>query len=384
MAQANAEHKDKPVDTGNRRLPAGIRDGVAKLSAMYTKAYEDDKNGPGTKGQSFFRVSAIVVSPETHNGEKTAGQVTSQVVPLCDMPAKGQRKAIPFSQNWFEFQNIFKLLGVAPCPETPATDPTGQRTEVYFFAAMKMLTDPERIKADPKYISFSTRGWTPPASPAQPKPEEMVFETWHGLAAYNGKHDPAAGVRDSLPPTQTAPAQAPAPPVQPSHTPPSPQYQPGGDADPADVVAALVEVAMNDPEGATEEGQEASSKLEGMAWAAGWTKEQTAGAADWAQVGDMALNKPTAGVVVAPPTPVTVVSSIPTVGMRCLFAKRTKDGERLKNNKGEVFPPQDVEVVTVDGTTGTCTLKTVKDGKDVVDIRTKKPIAVKFEWLEPK
>lgn len=383
MAQANAEHKDKPVDTGNRKLPPGIKNGTAKLSAMYTKEYDDDKGG--LKGKPFFRASAIVMLPTEHNGEKVAGQVTSLVIPLCDVPAKGQRKAASFSDNWYKFQNIFKMLNVPPCPETPVTDPTGQRTEAYFFAAMKMLTD----KSRPIYVSFSTRGWTPPATPANPKPEELIFEDWHGIAAYNGKHDPAAAVTasgpaavqpdpQSMPPTtQTAPAQAAAPPQQPPHTPPSPQYQPGGDADPADVVAALVETAMAE---LGEESRLATVQLEELAWVKGWTKEQTGGAADWAQVGDMALEGPqsTQQNEALPPPPVAK----PTPGSKWLFAKRTKEGERLKNAKLEPFPPQQVEVVTVDEANLTCTVKTTKDGKPVVDIRTKQPTVVRFEWLE--
>lgn len=368
VAQANAEHHDKPIDTGNRRLPAGIRDGIARLSAMYTKEYEDDKNGPGTKGQTFFRASAVVVSPAEYNGEKVAGQVTQVIVPLCDMPAKGMRKAVSFSANWYEFQNVFKLLGVAPCPETPQTDPTGQRTEAYFFAAMKTLTDPVRMKTNPVFLNFSTRGWTPAATPAQPKPTEMVFETWHGLAQYNGQVDPAAGVTEQPSPMTEPPKQEPF-----NEFPPQAQT-----TDPADEVAALVETAMNDPEGATDEGGAASARLEELAWAAGWSKEQTAGATDWAQVGDMALNPPTANVPIVTPT----AQIIPAVGGKYKFAKRTKDGAKLKNNKGEEFPAQEVEVVSVDAAAKTCTVKTAKDGKPVVDIRSKQPVSVKFEWLE--
>jgi len=65
-----------------------------------------------------------------------------------------------------------------------------------------------------------------------------------------------------------------------------------------------------------------------------------------------------------------------------MFAKRTKDGEKLKNNKGGPFPAREVEVTVVDTSAKLCTVKTIKDGKDVVDIRSKKPVAVKFEWLE--
>lgn len=393
VAAANAEHADKPVDTGNRRPPAGIKNGVAKLSSMYLKEYEDDKSG--LKGKVFFRASAVIVSPEEFDGQKCAGLVTSVVIPMCDVPAKGMRKAKSFSDNYFEFQNIFKLLGVAPCPETPQTDPTGQRTEAYFVAAMNMLTDPNRVKTNPVYVSFSTRGWTPGPTPAQPKPDEMVLEYWHGLATWNGKVDPAGAVQhtQSLQPDAGTPAPppAPVPTAVPSHNGPPTSAADGlptdvesqddqGDQDPADVVTALVEVAMNDPEGATEDGASASAQLEEMAWSMGWSKDQTANAADWAAVGDMALNAPGNSASADPESPST--GQDPTVGSRWKFTKRTKDGEKLKNGKGEEFPPQDVEVVSVDTTNGTCTVKSAKDGKDIVDIRTKKPVDVKFEWLE--
>ncbi len=162
------------------------------------------------------------------------------------------------------------------------------------------------------------------------------------------------------------------------------------------MVAALVEAALADPEGATDEGAQASAQLEEMAWAAGWSKEQTAGAADWSEVGDMALAPPTTAPLTQPaaapatPTPpdgaVTIAGRFypvkDLVGCKFYFAKRSKDGAKLHNNKGEEFPAQEVEVVAVDAAAKTCTVKTTKDGKPVVDIRSKAPVAVKFEWLE--
>ncbi len=389
VAAANEEHRDKPVDTGDRRLPPGIRNGVAKLQAMYTKEYPDNKNGEGTQGQTFFRASASVlgrkmpdgsISTEL-NGEKIEGMITQQIISLCDMPAKGQRKAVSFTDNWYDFQNLFKLLGIAPPNETTQSDPTGAKTEAYYFAAMKTLTSPQR---PPVYIEFSTRGWTPPATQAQPKPTEMVFETWHGLTELTTDFDPAAGVseaadngRPSGPPT-AAPNRAAASAAPTQIAPPTPTLSV------EDEVAMLVEVAMNDPEGATEEGSAASARLEELAWAAGATKSQTAGAKDWAEVAEMALGiMPNAAPIALPSTNGTG-SDGPVVGSKWNFCKRTKEGAKLKNNKNEEFPPQEVEVTTVDVAAKTCTVKTTKDGKDVVDIRSKAPVAVRFEWLEAK
>jgi hypothetical protein len=304
--------------------------------------------------------------------------ITQTIIPLCDKPAKGQSKAVPFSANWYEFQNLFKLLsnGAIICHETQQTDPTGQKVEAYYFAAMQALTDPRR---PPVYISFTTRGWTPPATPAQPKPTEIVLETWHGLAELNSEFDPATGVDE----TQDGRLDVPPPTAPPDSTRSAPSTEiaaPHHEMSMSleDEVMMLVEAAIFDPEGATKDGAVASSRLEELAWAAGATKQQTAAAKDWSEVAEMALG-------IFPTEPPTLTNgSDPTVGSHWNFCKRTKDGAKLRNGKNEEFPPQEVEVTSVDASAKTCTVKTVRDGKDVVDIRSKQPVSVKFEWLEAK
>lgn len=417
FSAAIAEHRDKPVDLGNRRLPPGIKGGIAKISAMYTK--EQTEDGKGTpKGQVYFYCGAVCVSPKDHDGQKCEGLQLFKIVSLCEIPAKktawGESPAVSLRDNIYEFQNLFKLLGV-PAPDVnEKTDPDGKKGEAYYFAAMAALTNPQR----PVYIKFSTRAWKSPQRPNESaadyqKREPMVFEEWEGLAdaatvaQMNRQHDPGAGVvqRSTLapPPVSVAAAQ-PAPFQEPpqgvvvrpendthAHTtlPPitnaeihsmspdavQPRQSDGTSLD--DEVTVLVESAMDDPEGATEEGQAAHARLEELAWAAGWTREQTASAENWAAVGNMAIGgAPTSS------TPVLMELPLVVVGSRWKFCKRAKDGEKLKNNKGVEFPPLDVEVTSVDPTTKVCTVKTVKDGKDVVDVRSKQPIAVKWEWLE--
>lgn len=376
VAAANAEHKDKPVDTGNRRLPGGIRNGIAKLSSLYTKQQTegnaDDKIPPGA---DFFRASAVVVSPETFNGEKVAGLVTSVVIPLCDVPAKGQRKAKSFEENWYEFQNFFKLLGVQPPNETAQSDPTGEKTTAYYHAVMRaLLANPQK----PVYISFSTRSWKPPATPAQPNPEEMVFETWHGLAEMTAGANPAGGVADRTPPTGNGvAAQPPAPaPVLPQTAAQGTAVPPSKEDGREETVAALVPIALADPNGDTEDGNEACATLEDMALSNGWTEADLEKAADWAAVGEMALNKPPT----APPT--LSVNGTPAIGAHFLFAKRGPNGDRLADKDGNPFAAQEYEVVAVDNANRTVHLKG-KDGKPLVNLRGKKPVEVKWEWLEP-
>ncbi len=382
IAEANAEHADKPVDTGNRRLPPNIKDGIAKLASLYTK--EQTEDGAKTpKGQIFFRASAVVLGHmvggklvDNFNGERIEGLMTQLIIPICDVPEKGKRKAESLSANWFKFQNLFKLLsnGSIVCRETKLTDPTSEKTWAFYVAAMKSLTDPVRARTNPVYVSFSTRGFTPdPLKPA----EEMTLETWHGLAEYNGKVDPAAGVTSPPPPGVNHQAA------------PSPPPAPTEEVDPTDLVTVLVAIAMEDPNGETEDGASSGRQLEDMAWKNGWTKEQTKEAADWASVGDMALNTPKAALG-APGATGPVGQSSPagppsiTIGSKWMFAKRDKNGVKLKNTRsGEEFPALEVEVTAMMDDGKNCTVKTTKDGKDVVDIRSKKPVVVQIGWLEP-
>lgn len=384
IAAANAEHRDKPIDTGVMRLPGGIKNGVAKLVTMVTKEYQDDKMGPGMKGQTFFRAAAVVVYPKEHAGIKCEGLQTSQIIPICATPAKGQRKARTLSENWFDFQNLFKLCGVPAPPEDTTTDPTGQKTEAYYFAAMRALTDPKR-PGGPVYIAFSTREWKSPKLPNESQAdyerrEPMVFETWHGLAdlsRLNGAatHDPASGVTVA---GARAIAEAPAPFVEPPMGTVDPQSLPSPDGasdELAGEVADLVDIAMNDPTGETSDGQAAHKRLEELAWAAGWDGEATAAAGSWAEVGEMCLCGPAEGD-----------EGFPTVevGSQWLFARRDRNGAKLKDRRGAELPAVAVEVIAVDeDEPGTCRVKACSDGMPLVDARTKKPIAVKLDWLEP-
>jgi hypothetical protein len=378
IAQANAEHKDKPLDLGFKRLPPGINTGIGKLHTVAMKQYGQDEKILALRGMDYLHVVGVVLSPQSHNGEKVEGAQMFQRFPLCDIPANPNNvysKPRSFSDNWYEFTQFFLRFGIVPPNETAQTDPTGQKTLGYYLAAIPaLMSRPEKDRC----YSFKTRAWRP-----QGAKEDRIEEEWGKQCEWNGQHDPAAAVTESPEAVQPGPFTAPptdngAPAFRSAPTAPAHPSAPIT-TDPADEVASLVEVAMNDPEGATDEGFQAAHRLQEMAWAAGWTKEQTAGAQDWTHVGEMALNPPnnlfTAPSGVAYPT-------APTVGSKWKFAKRTKEGLKLKNSKGEEFPPQEVEVTTTDAAARTCTVKALKDGKDVVDIKTKKPIAVKFEWLE--
>lgn len=392
IAGANEQHKDKPVEVGFQRLPPGIKDGIAKLQVCEWGQYKDDKMGQGMKGKYWYRWAAVVVYPIMHNGEKVAGRQTSQIVPMCDVPAKGQRKATSFEDNFFDYQNYFKSFGVPPCPHTKATDASGAKTIAYFDAAAKTLTAPNR-QGGPVYISFATRGWTPPrpanAKPNDPDPEMMVFEEWYGLATpeqiakMNTSFNPAMGVGSSNGQSQPVTSEV-------FEEPPTgvvdPRSLPDTDSSDEEItdeyITQLVAIAMDDPAGETEEGADACKKLEDLAWSVGWTEEDTnAEGVTWEQVGDMILNPRQEDQNPEEET-AKFNHAGPLVGAKHNFTKRDSKGEKLIGRNKKPFPPIEVVVTSVDTENMTCTVKSASDGKDVKDVRTGKPVVVKWEWLE--
>ena len=397
LAAVNGECTGQPLDLGRQRLPKNIKEGVAKVQQLTWKVQEKD-DGKIPKGELYFSGAAVCKYPVVHDGIKVEGRQTFFQIPLCDVPAKGLRKGSTFKENFNKFRSLMESFGVAPCMENGQSDPTGAKTEAYWQAAMKALTNPQRVP--PVYVVFETRGWKAPKAANESDEDfrnrdEMIIEDWLGGASPDqvakiGTHGgPGAGVtlatdapvfsEFSEPPTTQVSSNG----HPPSKTPPvatdAADNNEYGSLE--DEVAALVEVAMGDIDPPTEEMESARARLEDLAWAAGWTSDDTNDPPkpftnDWVGIGDMALNPPTKAA-----EPLQVGAPV-KVGEKWNFTKRTKDGAKLKNNKGEELAAQEVEVTAVDEAARTCTVKGTKDGKEVMDVRTRKPVEVKFEWLE--
>lgn len=356
ISAANEQHKDKPVDTGFQKLPPGIRNGVAKLQVMEVLQREDDKSGPNTKGLDYFRAAAVVVdsgnpaNPAEHDGIRVVNMQTSVFIPLSDMPAVGNFKGSTFEDNWNEFQNLFKMLGI-PAFQGSKDDPTGAKTWAYFLAAMKTLTDP----AHPVYVKFST---SDPWKKRRPNESEddfnkrapTWFENWHGRVDWKPRVAPPPGNVNVANNGQAS--------AQQSNE--APTMGPDGLA----IVNPTIGLTASTDQ-ATEKSEE-EKQYEEKALQNGWTQEEIS-AADWDQLVEMAENPPSAEV---------------TVGSKWNFARRDKNGDKLKNSEGADLPSQEVEVTSVNTDDNTCTVKSTKDGKVVTQIRSNKPLVVKFEWLE--
>jgi hypothetical protein len=388
VSAANAQFKDQPPIETQVKLPAGVKGGIALLSAMYQKEQtEEGKKTP--KGQTFFRASAVALSPEyviNEHGvkERVAGAITQVVIPMCDVAAYGKRKAVSFEENYNEYRSLFRRLDITEPNLGPDADPMA--VEQYYFAAMQALTNPAR----PVYISFSTRLFKPEGG------NPMVMEDWHGLAdpvevaRVVGKSDPGAGMQDrekAPPASNGASGKTLFDAVPPAPT--APPLDTGNTLSLTEEVFALVEAAQADPAGQTPEGFEATARLEELATSIGWTEEQIKNppapfANDWAGIGQMILNPP--GKVLLEGAadikiPEKVIVAV-KVGDRCLYVRRTLQGEKMKNRSGQEFPPEECEVKTVNEADGTCTLAT-RDGREVQNMRTKQPVQVKWDWLEP-
>ncbi len=383
VAEAYAKHKDAPVDTGFQRLPPDIKGGVAKITFMGLELTKDDKAGPGTKGLERFRCSASVVysgnpaSPNEHTWTEGSGPykgqprtmrvinlTTSKFIPLFDIPDKGKegergyKKGVPFADSLFEFQNLFKMLRIPPCDKT-----TTLEILLYFEAAWKgLMADP---KNKPVFIRFSTRQWTPPLSADEVRSgkkledkEVMVFEDWHERVDWTGTPQPPGGVTLAPPASNGSAAHGP-PPVSPDGM----AILPPGKSLEETVKALLV---------AVETDAAAEPQLLQMAHDRGWTEEET-GNATWAEVAEMALSDPATE---------ESQDGTPTVGSKWNLVPRDSAGNKMKDRGGNELPSEEVEVTTLDDANKTCTVKKVKDGKDVLNQRTRKPLNVKWEWLE--
>lgn len=298
LAQAHETHKaDETVYGGGSDLPGGIRGGIAQINECKFGVF-----GAGTKhaGEYFYYASAIVLSPERHEGHHVKG-LRTQVgpEPLCDTPDRGGDKSAKTVADHVAFLlNEWRKLGI----DTKAIKP-----EQYEAIA-------ESIKKSGKKITFSTnegsttqivqRGgkWVAvqngkkdlgtytteeaakTAFPNAGKPP-MVFHTWGGLftgelpdagdgVVDNTATEPTAG-GDDQPPSGSEAAAAPAD---------------GGDVDDDLDALGVQGDDENDP------GQsDAQDRLKELAGEAGISEEDVGTADNWTAVAQMITEAQAAG-----------------------------------------------------------------------------------------
>lgn len=366
LLTAHQQHAATPVEVGNAKLPDGIENGIAQLDDIRIGEYKEG----GNKGQPFFMARAVVKEPQVFNGQNLLGRST-QVgpIPLCDTKDdKGNIKK-PFADHYADFLNHLKLLGVDTAAQQFGNP---EQVDAFINAALAALKSgkphfsfrtwkgKKKVKGHPKY----NEAWDGPNAP-----EPRVNEEWGMLCEYNGVGD---HVLNGVAPAPDAGAMQPDPFTEP------PQNEANGtqvETDPADIVAALVEMANGDPENKTPDGISAKQQLEDLALQAGATADMVKSAPGWDEVGQMALGN-------MPEVPAAPVDAgPPAVGGKFKFHKRDSKGNPLVNKEGKGFPPLNIEILTVDVPTKVVTAKT-PDGKTLNGMN-KKPVVIKWEWLEP-
>lgn len=102
-----ASRKQETVYPTGGGLPAGIESGIARLTDIGFAKYKKGEN----IGKFFFSASAVVITPETHDGMIVKGKHTRiQPEPMCATPKASKKKLV---KDHIDFvTNLFRQLGL--------------------------------------------------------------------------------------------------------------------------------------------------------------------------------------------------------------------------------------------------------------------------------
>lgn len=154
----NAHKDDETTISAGGDLPAGIENGVAKVVECKFDTYKEGDS----KGEFYFRASAVVMAPVEFEGDKIEGRRTSIMEAVCDTPkATGKRRTLDDHLAWV--LNEMRKMGV----ETSGLDYSNLEAAA---AAIK--------EAGP-FIRFRT--WK--GKPTEQYPNPRVTHEWRGVAA---------------------------------------------------------------------------------------------------------------------------------------------------------------------------------------------------------
>lgn len=340
VAQAHQKHKDNPVDYGNSRLPEGIENGIAQLTAMGFAEHKDGEN----KGKPYFRASGIVHSPVEHDGLKVAGMQTSIIIPMYDTPKRQKKQT--FADHWADFLNLMKQFEVDMPPDrvspTETDEQAGERIQAYFMSVCEILAGNPAKKVAGQQPFFKFRTWKGKKTTTGPyaNKEPMVQEEWQGKTEWNPSDQTVAAVEEG----QTMGPEPFSEFAQPDAT-ASPAAIPSSSSAPELSLEELAVAADADQEGKTPQGKEAILALTKMARDVGISDEDISNAASWTEIA-LTIEAATTGEV-TDNTPPPVSKPDPVKG-----ATVTYNGAQC-------------EVTSADPRHRTCTLR---------DLTTKKPV----------
>lgn len=373
LQKAVAAASEKPPETGRQGVPAGITNGIARITKCGFGQY---KTGPN-QGEFFFRAEGVVVEPETiidRTGREVpvAGMVTSVMEAVCDTKVQSTGVVTTLEEHVEKIENHMKLLGAEP----GSFD--GSPNSLESVAAAIQEAQP--------YFRFST-SVRKALKEDQP---DGVWENWYGVRGLENYEAPSAegflddqtAVDEPEPaPTPKAPSKpatggagnkppvkkpAPAPEPEPEPEPEFNEFNDGEEGDPGNEETALDDIIA----AASAGDDDAIEKLGNMALEAGMTAEEVEGAESWEAVGEYVREHTTDSGDdddSSPFAPGMVVSYAP-------IDPKTKK---------PVKKPIQAEIITLDEVNETATLKNLETGKPIMG-PNKKPLNVPVAELTPE
>lgn len=249
------QHAKDETNYGFTQLPAGIKNGTARLLRCY---FAQHPAGHKKAGEWYLRMEATVVAPEMHqlpDGRemKVSGLTSSQIFPCYDTTS-GDGKVTPAGENLARIMNEFRKLGA---------DTSTFGSAAHLEATAKALTN-----AKP-YFRFSTslrEGRIDPKTGK--KGEDGVWENWNGIKgvedfaahAKNGQASGVSGAATAAPAAAVKP-QASTKPSANGPSPASPKAAPAKAGKPAaKAPAPAPEPEPAEPEPTQEEAAAASDE----------------------------------------------------------------------------------------------------------------------------
>lgn len=337
-----------PVEYGPIQLPPGILNGVAKLVECKFDIY---KSGPN-KGEYYFRAAGVVLEPNEviYKGTKVPvkGQQTSIMEAVCD--TKTQKGKVTTQEEHIDniLNEMKKLAG-----QEFVEGATGADLES-LAAALK--------EAGP-FFRFSTS----PKTDQKTGEVTGAWENWHGgkgLEDYSSPDDSGA-VEDHTGDKEEetlAEEEAPA------------DEEPVATDEPDVVSMSLLELASAafGTDG-TDGSAEAAEALQAKALEAGLTEEDVTNADSWDALVEQ-IEAASTPAEEPEPEEEKADPKNPVVGNIFFFKAPGKDGKPGK--------AAEVEVLTLDKRMKTCTVKSLDTNRPILDMKTKKPLVVKWVQLE--
>lgn len=142
LAAAVGASRGKPIDVAQSRfgrLPAGINNGVLRLSSVGFYQYPADHKNVNYRGKLYFNAAGVVVSPTDHQGAVVRGlqsRLRAGGEPMFDTPEAKGAKARKTQQEHYDYMRAY-LTTFGFNPDMIAIPSGTADPDAYVLAALK-------------------------------------------------------------------------------------------------------------------------------------------------------------------------------------------------------------------------------------------------------